>query len=163
MDHSHFTTRFTVDRSPDEVFAAINDVRAWWSGEIEGRTDVVGAEFTYRFGELHRTTQSITELVPGKRVVWHVVASDLSFVANGGEWLGTDIVFEIATTTGAAPNGGRTEVRFAHEGLVPAIECYSACSAGWGHYINGALFRWISTGKAATHTATTMATTTLVR
>ena len=142
MRGQSYTTSFTVERSPDEVFAAINDVRAWWSGDIEGRTDVAGAEFTYRYDKLHRTTQSITELVPGKKVVWHVVASDLSFVADSREWHDTDIVFEIAQ------KGSRTEVRFTHQGLVPAIECYDACSAAWGHYINDALFRWISTGKA---------------
>lgn len=148
-----YTTSFTVDQSPDEVFAPINDVRAWWSGEIEGRTDALGAEFTYRYGDLHRTTQSITELVPGKKVVWHVVASDLSFVANNHEWHDTNIVFEIAAKGDAAKadkgkaKGGRTEVRFTHEGLRPVIECYNACSAAWGRYINDALFRWISTGK----------------
>jgi uncharacterized protein YndB with AHSA1/START domain len=154
MRGQSYTTSFTVDRSPDEVYAAINDVRAWWSGEIEGRTDAVGAEFTYRYGDLHRSTQSITELVPGKKVVWHVVASDLSFVANGREWNDTDIVFEIARTGGATTNG-RTEVRFTHEGLVPTIECYNDCSTAWGHYINDALFRWISTGKAAPSPAAT--------
>ena len=142
-----YTTSFTVDQSPHEVFAAINDVRAWWSGDIEGRTDSVGAEFTYRSGDVHRTTQSITELVPGQKVVWHVVASDLTFLADKGEWLGTDIVFEIAA------KGRRTEVRFTHQGLLPVLECYDACSAAWGPYINDALFRWISTGKPVTTAA----------
>lgn len=36
---------FTVDQSPDEVFAAINNDRRWWSGEIDGSTDKPGAEF----------------------------------------------------------------------------------------------------------------------
>jgi len=144
-----YTTSFTVDRSPDQVFAAINDVRAWWSGEIEGRTDLLGAEFTYRYDDLHRTTQSITELEPGKKVVWHIVASDLSFVANNREWHDTDVVFEIASA------GGRTEVRFTHRGLRPALECYQDCSAAWGHYINDALFRWISTGRTAQTAMTT--------
>lgn len=133
-----FSTSFTVDRSPDEVFAAINDVRAWWRGDIEGTTDALGAEFTYRYADLHRTTQKITEWVPGKKVVWHVVASHINFVRDKGEWHDTDIVFEIAK------KGRRTEVRFTHEGLVPAVECYDQCSAAWSHYINDSLFRWIS-------------------
>jgi len=149
-----YTTSFTVDLPPDQVFAAINDVRAWWSGEIDGCTDTVGAEFTYRYEDLHRTTQAITELVPGKKVVWHVVASDLSFVADNREWRDTEIVFEVA------PKGGRTEVRFTHRGLRPALECYTACSAAWGHYINDALFRWISTGKPAAKAPTTRSSTT---
>lgn len=133
-----YRTSFTVEQSPDQVFAAINDVRAWWTGEIEGRTDALGAEFTYRYENLHRTTQRITEWVPGKRVVWHVVDSQLTFVKDQSEWRGTDIVFEIEK------KGPRTEVRFTHQGLVPAIECYDACSGAWGHYVNDALYRWIS-------------------
>lgn len=136
-----YTTSFTVDQTPDEVFDAINDVRAWWSGEIEGRTDALGAEFTYSQGNVHRTTQKITEWVPGKKVVWHVVDSHIGFVADKNEWHGTDIVFEIAK------KGRRTEVRFTHVGLVPAIECYDACSGAWGHYINDSLFRWIASGR----------------
>jgi uncharacterized protein YndB with AHSA1/START domain len=138
MRGAAYTTSFTVDRSPDEVFAAINDVRAWWSGEISGRTDAPGAEFTYSHGDVHRSTQRITEWVPGNKVVWHVVDSRLGFVEDKTEWDGTDIVFEIEK------KGGRTEVRFTHLGLVPASECYDACSAAWGRYINDSLFRWIS-------------------
>jgi len=66
MSKQHYTTRFSVDQSPEQVFDAINNVRGRWSGEISGRTDKLGAEFTYRYQDLHRSTQKITELVPGQ-------------------------------------------------------------------------------------------------
>jgi len=141
MSGQNYTTSFTVDQSPEEVFAAINNVRGWWSGEIDGRTDKLGAEFKYRYKDLHKTTQKITELAPGKKVVWHVVESHINFVKDKNEWNGTDIVFEIAK------KGGKTELRFTHVGLVPAFECYGDCSGAWGFYINDSLRSLITTGK----------------
>ena len=141
MSDINFTTSFTVDQSPDEVFAAVNNVRGWWSEEIEGETDRLGAEFRFHYKDLHRSTHKITEFVPGKKVVWHTTDSSLNFVSNKDEWNGTDIVFEIAR------KGGRTELRFTHVGLVPALECYGDCSEGWGFYINDSLRGLIMTGK----------------
>jgi activator of Hsp90 ATPase-like protein len=141
MTQQNFTTTISVDQSPTEVFHAINNVRGWWSGEIDGSTDKLGAEFTYRYQDLHRTTQKITEFVPGKKVVWHIVDSHLSFVADKTEWNGTDVVFEITK------KGDKTELRFTHVGLVPAIQCYGDCSGAWGYYINESLLNLITKGQ----------------
>jgi hypothetical protein len=142
MKTTDYTTSFTVDHSPKEAFAAINNVRGWWSGEpgIEGSTDKLGDEFTYRYKPHHYSKQKITELIPGKKVIWLVVDSQLNFVTDKSEWNGSKITFEIAE------KGGKTEVRFTHVGLIPGHECYGACSNAWGSYINGSL-RSSITGK----------------
>lgn len=137
----NYTTAFLVAQTPEVAFAAVNNVRGWWSGEIEGPTDKLGAAFTYRYEDVHYSKQEITELIPGKKVVWHVADASLNFVKDKSEWKGTDIVFEIAK------KGGQTEVRFTHMGLVPAFECYSNCSNAWGMLINGNLRTLITTGK----------------
>jgi hypothetical protein len=142
MKHQNFTTTFSVDQTPQKAFAAINNVRGWWSGQIEGDTDKPGAEFTYRYRDVHRSRQRITELIPGKRVVWHVVDSELSFLKDKSEWNGSDIIFEISG------GEGKTEVRFTHMGLVPEFECYGQCSNAWGILINGSLRQLITTGKS---------------
>lgn len=141
MSERDYTTSFTVDQSPDEVFAAVNNVRGWWTEGLEGNTDALGAEFTVRFGDVHYSAQKITEFVPGERVVWRVTDSRINFVADKQEWTGTEIVFEIGRVN------DRTELRFTHVGLVPAIECYGVCSDAWAGYINHSLFTLISQGE----------------
>ena len=64
MNDRNFTTSFTVDQTPEAAFAAINNVRGWWSEEIEGRTDKLGEAFNYRYKDVHRCTIKVTELIP---------------------------------------------------------------------------------------------------
>jgi len=147
MEAKDYAISLTVDQSPEEVFDAINNVRGWWSQIIEGCTDRLDAEFKFRYQDLHHSTQKITELVPGKRVVWHVTEARINFVKDRSEWTGSDIVFDIAR------KGRRTELRFTHVGLTPAIECYGNCSVAWGFYINESLRGLITSGKGQPATA----------
>jgi len=144
MNSQYFTTAFLVDQAPEEAFAAINNDRGWWGGNIEGITDQLGQEFTYRYQDVHYSKQKITELIPNKRVVWRVLDASLNFTEDPREWTGTEITFEVAR------KGDQTEIRFAHEGLVPAFECFDVCSNAWGFYINGSLRRLMTTGEGPT-------------
>ena len=142
MKDRSFKASFTVDQTPQQIFDAINNVGGWWSGTIDGDTDKIDAEFTYRHKDMHRSKQKITELVPGKRVVWRVVDSHLSFLKDASEWTGTEIVFEISK------KDGKTELRFTHAGLAPEIECYGSCSNAWGMLVNGNLRNLIISGNS---------------
>jgi hypothetical protein len=136
-----FTATFAVDQSPEEAFAAITNVRGWWSGEIAGRTDKLGEEFTYRYEDVHYSKQRIIEFIPGKKVVWLVLDSYLSFAEDKAEWNGTKVAFDVCQ------KGDKTEVRFAHLGLVPEFECFDNCSSAWTFYINSSLRNLITTGS----------------
>jgi Activator of Hsp90 ATPase homolog 1-like protein len=141
MKSQNYTTAFEVDQTPEEAFDAINNVRRWWSGNIEGNTDRLGDEWTYRYKDIHYSKQKITELVPGKKVVWQVLDSYLNFIEDKTEWNGTKVTFEIGK------KGDKTEVRFSHLGLTPEVECYDACSNAWGGYVNRSLRNLITRGK----------------
>ncbi len=141
MTSTNFTTAFAVDQSPEEAFDAITNVRGWWSGQIDGDTDKLGAEFTYRYEDVHYSKQEITELVPNTKVAWRVLAAYLDSTEDPAEWKGTEITFEVAR------KDDKTEVRFTHLGLVPEFECYDSCSTAWAFYINNSLRQLITTGR----------------
>lgn len=141
MDNQNFTTTILVDQTPKEVFNAINNVRGWWSQEIEGDTDTLNDEFTYHYQDVHNCKMKLIEVVPNKKVVWLVLDNYFSFSKDKSEWIGTKIIFEISG------QDNKTQLHFTHEGLVPEYECYSACVNGWTQYITQSLPSLINTGK----------------
>ena len=141
MKNQDYRVTISVDKTPEEVFRAINNVRGWWEGEIEGSTDKIGDVFTYQYGEFHRSKQKVSELIPGKKVAWLVTDGGPKFTKDKIEWKGTRIIFEISK------KGNKTEVRFTHQGLVPRLECYNSCTDAWGSIIRDSLRSLITTGK----------------
>ena len=136
-----FTTTLSVDQSPDEVFAAVLNVRGWWSENIDGPTDQPGELFTYHHQDVHRCTVRVAEMSSPTRVVWHVVDNHFNFTDDANEWKGTEIHFDITWV------GTKTELRFTHIGLDPAYECFDVCSGAWDFYLQTSLRGLIRTGK----------------
>jgi hypothetical protein len=138
---ANYTTTFFVNESPERVFAAINNVRGWWQGEIVGETDILNAEFDYRMNDIHYSRQRIVELIPKEKVVWQVIDSKLNSFEDKTEWTGTTIVFDITEIN------NKTQVRFTQVGLVAAFACYVSCSGAWEMLIQESLKGLITTGK----------------
>ncbi len=141
MKKENFTTILMVDQTPKQVFNAINNPQAWWSGEIKGSTDKLNDEFTYRYKDLHLSKQRIVEMIPDQKVVWLVIESKINYAEDKSEWTDTKISFEISE------HGNKTQLRFTHLGLVPEIECFDSCSNSWSQLIQQGLSSLITTGK----------------
>ncbi len=74
-------------------------------------------------------------------MVWHVLESVMTFLEDDkGEWVGTDIVFDIDSGS-----DGSTILRFTHDGLVPDHDCYDICDGAWRGYMSS-LHSLITTG-----------------
>jgi hypothetical protein len=141
MSAQSYTTSFTVDQSPEEVFKAVTNVRGWWSEGIQGGTEKQDDEFVFEVPGVHFSRQKLVEVIPGERVVWLITEATMTFIRQKDEWVGTKIIFDITK------DGDKTKLTFTHEGLVPHIECYKFCMPAWEQYIDGSLFKLVTTGR----------------
>ncbi|MEN9522261.1 MAG: hypothetical protein RL065_638 [Bacteroidota bacterium] len=141
MENKDFTTSFLVEQSAAKVFEAINNVREWWQGEINGKSHQLNDEFVYNMMDFHITTQKVVEIIQNKKVVWLITESNLNSFTNHTEWTGTKVIFEISEA------GNKTELRFTHVGLTPKFQCYGDCSGAWSELVGKSLHSLITTGK----------------
>lgn len=141
MKNQDFTTSILVEQSPATVFTAVNNPRAWWSQNIDGNTDTLNDEWTYRYENSHRCKIKIIEMVTDKKVTWLVEDNYFKFTKDPGEWTGNKIVFEISK------QGNKTQLAFTQIGLTPAYECYNVCRDAWTGFVQKSLLSLITTGK----------------
>jgi len=146
METTDFTISISVNKTSQEVFKAITNVRGWWSGyyseEINGNTEKLYDEFSFRAGAgAHYSRQKLVEVIPNKKIVWLITESNLSFLEKTDEWNGTKVIFEILE------KGDKTQLTFTHEGLNPKVECYDECAPAWTQYVQKKLLPLINTGK----------------
>lgn len=141
MPTNNFTVTIEVEQTPEQVFNAVNNVRGWWSEEVEGGTEKLNDEFLYHFKDVHIAKMKLVEVVPSSKVVWLVLENYFNFTNDKTEWKNTRIIFDITR------KGDRTQLVFTHVGLVPAYECYKICFDAWTNYITNSLYDLITTGK----------------
>src|SRR3546814_926265 len=138
-DTRDFTCGFTVDQAPDMVFAAICNVRGWWSDDINGNADRDGDQFVQLVRDLHRCEIGIKQMVgdragaesvykeegTGRKIVWCVCHIHFSLARSATQGTGT------AYASGITTSGDRTGLCFPRLRLVPAYSCDDVCRDGW--------------------------------
>ena len=143
MTTKNFTLTLLTEQTPEQVFQAIHNIRAWWTGyyaeDITGHAEKLHDEFSYRAGDgVHYSKHQLVEVIPNKKIVWLTTDSNLSFIEKKDEWTGTKIIFDISK------QDDKTQLIFTHEGLSPEVECYEACAPVWTAYLENKLLPLIN-------------------
>jgi len=138
-----FSATIEVSNSPQEIFHRITkDTAKWWGGkDFSGKSINPNDEFIINHPGAHYSKQKLVEVIPGKKLVWLVTESNLSWLKNQEEWTNTKMIFEIR-----AKNYSYL-LHFTHEGLTPEKESYLRCSEGWNMVIKDWLYNLIMYGK----------------
>ena len=139
MENKNFHRAITVNVSAAEAMKKISQVNKWWAKKVTGKTENLNDKFKVDFGETYVEFQ-ITELIADKKVVWKVTDCNLHWINNKKEWNGTEVVFEISS------DNNKTKIDFTHIGLIPGVECYSDCEAGWNGHVTESLAEFINNG-----------------
>jgi hypothetical protein len=142
MKTQDYHTSILVNVSCAEAFKSINNVSAWWTIVFEGHAEKLNDIFTVRFGETFITIK-IIELIPDKKIGWHVIDGYKHWLKDKKEWHNTKMSWEISA------RNNKTEILFTHIGLIPGMECYEICEKSWHFYINESLFKLLNEGKGA--------------
>jgi hypothetical protein len=140
MATNNFHRTITVNTSPAESMKKISQVNLWWAKNFSGRAEKLNDKFTVRFGETF-VDFLISELAPNKKVVWKVTDCNLHWIKAKKEWNNTEVVFEISS------ENNKSKIDFTHVGLVPGVECYNDCEAGWNGHVTKSLVSFINEGK----------------
>jgi len=139
MNNQDYQCHITTPASAEAAFDAIGQVSGWWAKHVEGYSESLHDVFTVRFGkDKTYVTFEITELIPNQRVVWLVTDCNLHWIDNKTEWTGTSVVWEITSA------GDGVRIDMTHHGLVPQVECFEDCQAGWNDHIGNSLKSYLT-------------------
>src|SRR3954453_13031022 len=89
MNDESYRTTVLVDATPDRAYDAVNDVRGWWSQDLDGRTATPRAEFGFRGSQdgvpLHRPRIRVVAVGPAERIDWLVLDHWMCFIDDQAE------------------------------------------------------------------------------
>lgn len=142
MSGQSYSTEIIVSVKPESVYNAITKgIDKWWT-ELSNQALQVGDQLIVQFEKTTSWVMTVSEAYPNRSLVWKVAEAnhDLEDITKKDEWKGTTIKWEIVE------NEIESKITLTHEGLVPALECYEICEAGWGYFL-GSLKNYLETGK----------------
>ena len=105
-----YTVGIKLDKSPDEVFTHLIDLKKWWPEDFEGEELRPDSEFIFTIGDTHYSRNKAIEWVPGKKLVWLTLESRRK--DDNYDWTGTKMIFELIQ------KDSNTQIKFTYDGVV---------------------------------------------
>lgn len=119
----------TINTSVDKVrglLTSINGLKAWWENPVSGSPEA-GGKLRFGFNESDDYAIMKVKKQNTSGVLWEVIED----TGYDGEWVGTEISFEIKELHPA-----QTELSFTHIGLTPELTSYQGCVGGWNYFLD---------------------------
>jgi uncharacterized protein YndB with AHSA1/START domain len=142
MSVKSYTTEIQISTKPDSVYKALTvDIDKWWT-ELSNKASHVGDQLVVHFEDNTKWVMIISKSIHNQSLVWKVVKAnhDIADLTKKDEWKGTTIKWVIVE------NEAGSRLTLTHQGLVPKLECFEICEAGWGYFL-GSLKDYLETGK----------------
>lgn len=109
-----------------EALSTLEGIRGWWDGSISGDPAEHG-ELRFAVADSDDyALMKVDSVIFPTDVAWSVIEDS----GYGGEWISTAILFHLEEDI-----DGSCALVLRHQGLIPALDCYSDCQSGWDHHL----------------------------
>lgn len=143
-----YTTKVSISGTKQQVFNAISKhVQKWW-GNTDNSVSSVGDEFTTSFDRTYWKFK-ISIFEPNTKILWECI--EAKHIHNGydgieKEWEGTFVEWVLEEK-----GQNETILNFAHNGLVPELNCYEICFPAWERFVTQSLKSFVEIGTGMPH------------
>jgi uncharacterized protein YndB with AHSA1/START domain len=123
-DATGYGAQLSIAAPPKRVHDALttlSGISGWWFTQDVRGSAAAGGDFTVVWRDGAADFVAHVEAAEPGLVRWKCLAKHPE-----SDWVGTAITFELS---GVSPDS--TVVAFRHTGLVPILDCFEQCEAGW--------------------------------
>jgi uncharacterized protein YndB with AHSA1/START domain len=117
-----------IKATPEDIYSALTETEKlaqWWTIDTRGSGAKVGDTLEFWFNEASFCQKfNVTELKPGKRVVWKSPQGQ-----GADQWEGTEIAFDLST------DAKQTYIQFRHSGWKESTDFQGHCSMRWAVFL----------------------------
>ena len=146
MKKQSYTREIVVSADPSMAYRALTqEIDRWWAPQSDVISSV-GDQVSFRFPPTTWTMQ-VSRLIPGRLIELECI--EANHIYEGApdtireEWIGTTLIWELEEVE------EQTRIGFVHQGLVPKLDCYEICEAGWDHYFVNELQQYLNKKESA--------------